>query len=314
MRAGPCSIHPSPRIDAVPRVSVVIPAFDARRFVDETLDSVLAQRGADFDVTVVDDGSSDGTADRVAARGDARLLRRENRGPAAARNAGAALGDSEWIAFCDADDLWAPDKLRRQLEAAEARPGAVLVASGGEEFGARAGSLPAPREGRVTGELIAENFITTSSVLVRREAYVRAGGFDESPALISVEDYDLWLRLSLSGELAGVAEPLVRRRAHDRNLSADHLDLSRKTLLVLERLERTLAPDAYAVELRRRRAALEYGLGRAFLGRGETDAGRRALRRARALEPARTAPALALELVSWLPGRWLRRLRQARRP
>src|SRR5579863_5806919 len=98
-----------------PEVSVIIPTYNRRAMVREAVSSVLAQRDANFELIVVDDGSSDGTSEMLADLKDVKVARTEHRGPAAARNRGVEVARAPLIAFLDSDDLWAPDKLRRQL-------------------------------------------------------------------------------------------------------------------------------------------------------------------------------------------------------
>jgi glycosyltransferase involved in cell wall biosynthesis len=285
----------------MPRVTVAVPAYNAARFIGETLDSIAAQSFHDHEVIVVDDGSSDGTAELVEARGDVRLLRRANGGPAAARTDAIRHGSGELIALVDADDLWEPEKLARQVEALDGDPGLLLVGTAARTFGGPTPPDEAPAEGRVTERLIEVDFLTTSSVMFRRSAFEQAGGFDTTRELISVEDYDLWLRMSLLGRFGFVDEVLVRRRWHESNLSADHLELSRRALRVIEKFETVPGSEPYRQATARRKGQLSYLVGRALLSRGEGREGRAALKRARAFDPSRAGACRALEAVSLLP-------------
>ncbi len=284
----------------MPRVTVAIAAHDAERFLGETLDSVGAQTFDDLEVVVADDGSTDSTAVVAEQRG-VTVLRRRQGGPAAARNDAIAHGKGELIAILDADDLWLPDKLERQVALMDARPDAILVSTRAETLGGPPLPVEQPRGGRVTEALIRQSFLTASSVLMRREAFERAGRFDTEPELVSVEDYDLWLRMSLLGPFAAVDHTLVRRRWHGANISADHLRLTRRTLRVIEKFERLPESLPFAPALTRRRAELNYLLGRALLARGDRLEARRALRTARHTDPRRAGACLALQALSWLP-------------
>jgi hypothetical protein len=203
----------------MPNVSVVIPTYNRERLLGQTLRSALAQRGVDFEILVVDDGSTDGTADDVAALGDhrVRLLRHQRpRGVATARNTGAAAAHGAWVAFLDDDDLWAPDKLARQLDAARTAGGDWVYAGTVEVDGAGRllGGAPPPPPSVLLAQLTRRNPMPagSSNVMVRATLLAEAGGFD--PALRHLADWDLWLRLARQTRPAWVAAPLVAYRIH----------------------------------------------------------------------------------------------------
>jgi len=198
-------------------ISVVIPAYNAAHFLPRSLASVFAQTLPPQEVIVVDDGSTDGTGEVAAALG-ARVIRQENRGLAAARNTGIQHATGEWIALLDADDLWAPEKLARQVSAI--RPDTVLVYTGARHFdenGTRAAqSAIAPPTARKMLRYC--NPIVPSSVLLRREAVLAAGGFREgAPAC---EDWGMWVRLMPLGSFAASPEPLTNYYVHPKSMSA----------------------------------------------------------------------------------------------
>jgi glycosyltransferase involved in cell wall biosynthesis len=203
----------------MPEVSVVIPTHNRRRLLGQTLRSVLGQRGVDFEVVVVDDGSTDGTAEAVAALGDrrVRLLHHEHpRGVATARNVGATAAHGAWVAFLDDDDLWAPDKLARQLDAARAA-GRDWVYAGAVEVDDRHRVLhvePPIAPAEVVRQLPRRNVVPAgaSNVTVRAAALAATGPFD--PSLRNTEDWDLFIRLARRGPPAGVRAPLVAVRLH----------------------------------------------------------------------------------------------------
>jgi len=194
---------------ATPRVSVVIPVWNGERTIAATLDSVLAQTVRDIEVLVIDDGSTDGTAAIVSKSADSRvaLHRFENRGLAASRNRGMRLARGEFIAFVDADDLWRPERLARQLEALDAAPTAALAYSFTDCID-EGGTVVGPgsyivAEGRVYERLLVWNFLDNgSSMIARRDALLASGGFDET--LPAAEDWDLWLRIAWHHEFACV--------------------------------------------------------------------------------------------------------------
>ncbi len=207
-------------------LSVVIPTRNRSALLATTVRSVLSQRDVDLEVIVVDDASSDDTAAVVDSFADHRLamIRKATpSGPGAARNEGAARAAGEWIGFIDDDDVWAPDKLARQVAAAQqagrlwAYTGAVTIGGG---FEILSGTPPLAPEA-VVAALPRFNPIPGggSNVIIRRHLLAEAGGFDEQ--LPPCEDWDLWIRLARSGLPALAAHPLVGYRVHGGNSSLD---------------------------------------------------------------------------------------------
>ena len=214
-------------MSALPAVSVVIPTHDRRDLLADALRGVLEQSGGvDLEVLVVDDGSSDGSAEMVRGLREPRirLLHHEAAaGVSAARNRGIAEADGEWVALLDDDDLWAPDKLARQLKAAEERSrcwayaGVVEIDADGRLLG---GTPPPTPEDLVAG-LAGRNLMPagSSNVIVRHEALSQVGAFDEG--LRHLADWDLWLRLAKVGIPACAPEPLVAYRIHHSQATLD---------------------------------------------------------------------------------------------
>jgi glycosyltransferase involved in cell wall biosynthesis len=218
-----------------PQVSIVIPAYNRRSMLREAVGSVLAQRGVAMELIIVDDGSTDGTWEDLCCGELAQLLagapckcrvaieRSPHRGPAAARNRGAAIGAGEYLAFLDSDDLWAPQKVQRQL--AYMRTHCEFPLCQTQECWLREGRRVNPgirhikRAGDIFEPSLRTCLISPSAVMIRSELFHETGGFDE--ALSACEDYDLWLRI-LSRHQAGLLdEVLVTRRAgHPDQLSA----------------------------------------------------------------------------------------------
>jgi glycosyltransferase involved in cell wall biosynthesis len=206
-----------------PTVSVIIPTFNRAWCLAQAVDSVLAQRFEGFELIVVDDGSTDGTAELLESYGDAiRVVRRENRGVSAARNAGIAAARAELIAFLDSDDLWLPDKLARQVEFFALHPEALICQT--EELWVRNGRRVNPgKRHRKRGGMIFEPsldlcLVSPSAVMARRKLFEQVGCFDEN--LPACEDYDLWLRVSCRLPVHLIAAPLiVKRGGHPDQLS-----------------------------------------------------------------------------------------------
>jgi hypothetical protein len=226
-----------------PSVSVVIAAHNAADTVGGALSSALAQTVAPLEVVLIDDGSSDNTADIAGILGDPiRVIRQSQRGPSAARNAGIAAARGQWVAFLDADDQWHPSKLECQLAALESRPGTVLVASDWSRDLPR-GPLPAVVSQSIvtTRNLLVLNRFQTSTVLAERDAVRRAGGFDSR--LDGAEDWDLWLRLSRTGGIVKLDWPFVQYTDSPAGYSKD---LGRVYETMLAMLDREFASNAAA--------------------------------------------------------------------
>ena len=198
-----------------PLVSVIVPTFDRRESVIRAAQSVLAQDYRTTEVLVVDDGSSDGTAERLEGLGDPRLrvIRQQNGGVARARNRGLAEARGPYIAFLDDDDSWHPEKLSHQVAALEAAPARVGFCHTAIELW-RGDTLvetrPALAQGDVFTSLLLSNPVhaPTTTGLVRREVVEAVGGFD--PALPAIEDWDWLQRVSRLYHLLALDRPLAR--------------------------------------------------------------------------------------------------------
>jgi glycosyltransferase involved in cell wall biosynthesis len=205
-------------------VTVVVPTHNRSALLTLTLHSVLWQRHVDLEVIVVDDGSTDDTAQVLAALADPRIRRIHHptpQGVSAARNRGIAEAGGDWVAFVDDDDLWAPDKLARQLQAARntdrtwAYTGAVSVDGALQIV---SGTPPPPPE-QVAELLPRYNAVPGggSNVVVRRDLLASVGPFDTR--LYNTEDWEMWIRLAKDGPPAGVRSPLLAYRVHLGNAS-----------------------------------------------------------------------------------------------
>lgn len=219
-----------------PDISVVIPTKDRPELLALTLRTVCAQKDVDLEMIVVDDGSEGSAVDDVVtARADPRVRVIRNpkpQGVSAARNRGIAEAAGRWVAFCDDDDLWAPDKLREQITAVRRMDrswvytGAVKIDATSRVVG---GEPPQPPEvvySRLPGWTLIPG--GCSGVMVRRDLLLEVGGFD--PSLVNLADWDLWSRLAQTGPPAWVPLPLTGYRIHSGNSSQD-------TTLVLRELD-----------------------------------------------------------------------------
>jgi glycosyltransferase involved in cell wall biosynthesis len=206
-----------------PLVSVIIPTFNRGWIIKEAIDSVLAQDFSDFELIVVDDGSSDDTAEILAEFSrDIQVIRQSNRGVSAARNRGIEASAGRWIAFLDSDDLWRPQKLSRQVAFFDAHPDAMICQT--EEQWIRNGVRVNPKlrhrkfSGMIFERSLALCLVSPSAVMIRKRLFSDVGLFDES--LPACEDYDLWLRVSCRFPVYLIDSPLIiKRGGHADQLS-----------------------------------------------------------------------------------------------
>jgi glycosyltransferase involved in cell wall biosynthesis len=225
-------------------VSCVVPVHNGVRYLAHAIDSVLEQSCPPGEVVVVDDGSTDGSADAIAAYGDAvTYVHQEHRGPAAARNHGVARTHGELVAFVDQDDWWHPEKLERQLECFAADPALDLCVAHAElrweVTKAAEGSAyrDHPRGQRVPA-------LTTPALLARRTAFDRVGPLDEALRFADATD---WILRAIDHGLRLVVHPdvLLYHRMHDANLTRQrHASGAEYVRLVKATLDRRRAAEA----------------------------------------------------------------------
>src|SRR5215470_2496542 len=307
-------------------VSVVVTTYNQAPYIAASIRSVLAQTYRDFELIVVDDGSTDSTVAELSRyRGDLKYIGQRNRGVAASRNVGIRHTEGKLLAFLDGDDLWKPEKLCRQVEAIEAHPSSGLVVVDGREFGPGhtiRETLMNPwvakqldTEDRVTlrcyRELIGQNLITTmSQVMVPRLVFERIGLSDERFPVSS--DWDLYLRIAACYEVTFLKENLVEYRYLPSSASGprafrffrwglDEIRILRKHVgLAAPEMQQTVK-----AELARRTAAIAEEAYYHALGRDRPWA-RRYLLRVLAANPGSRA-AVAYLVASCTPGALSRR-------
>ncbi len=207
-----------------PEVSVVMAAKNYAHFIAQAIDSVFAQTVADWELVVVDDGSTDATPAAVRPYlGDPRVryVRSDRLGQSRAKNLGERLSRGAFVAYLDADDAWLPTKLEAQLAVLRSRPRVGVVATR-RCFLDAAGAIttdtsPMPPSGDVRAAIFARNFVCFSSVMLRKTVFDHVGGFD--PTLDLAIDYDLWQRVARHYEFACVPEALTLYRTGHGNLS-----------------------------------------------------------------------------------------------
>lgn len=225
-------------------ISVVIPAYGQPDLLQDALESVNQQTVDQIEVIVIDDGSPNSLDSIVASFGDwAQLVRHEtNKGAAAARNTGIKHASGEQIAFLDADDIWKPTKLEKQLSVLENADDVGLVYTGFVQYeldGTEWERYPEARGNIYVDELERDRVHPTSTVMVRRDVLAEVGGFDTT--LPSRQDYDLWLRITEHYEVDYVEEILVDKREQPDSISKDFDSRIEGDLAVFEKVRERAA-------------------------------------------------------------------------
>jgi GT2 family glycosyltransferase len=316
-----------------PLVSVIIPAFNAASHVTSALDSVLAQSFGDYEIILINDGSTDrDQLEQVIQPYISRVhyLTQENRGPGAARNVGIRSAKGEWVAFLDSDDAWLPHYLAEQLKFLRSDPSLDMVycdatLEGDTNAVGRTFMQVCPSSGPVTFEsvLVEQTQVLTSATLVRQRRLQVAGLFDEN--IRYAEDHDLWLRvLHSGGKISYQRQALLRKKVRSDSQGSVPGALLAGEIQSLKKLDRELdlSPSRrtlLAQRLRKIQADLALVEGKALLLTGATDKAYESLTRAYALSPTpklrailvalRIAPRLAVTGARF----WQRRTPQRRR-
>lgn len=265
-------------MDRHPTVSVLMPSFNYARYLPLAIHGVLSQTYSDCELIIVDDCSTDGSREIAedCRRLDDRIVtvfHPTNRGLAATRNTGLAASLGKFIALCDADDIWLPDKLKIQLECFRTRDEIAAVHSDGSIIdvdgcpnGQRFSRLFHRKNQRTSGNLFDElcrrNFICAPSVLLRREAILHAGGFDER--LRSLEDWVCWTKVSSKYPFHYIDDVLVEYRMHRASLSYNSAGMASNRVKAIQLLLDSLSDIAP-----RPLSTMLYSLGMSHLELGE---------------------------------------------
>ena len=226
----------------MPLVSVIIAVRNGARYIAETVESVLAQSYNDFELIIVDDGSTDSTPQIVSEFADPRIkiFSYPPSGVSISRNQGFALSTGKYISFLDADDLWSISKVEDQVSALEKSGGALVAYSWVDSFDSYGADIAAfgrsSYSGDVFNALVDSNFLCCgSNMLIERSAFSQTGGFDSS--IDSAEDWDLALRLAKRYHFVLVSKPQIRYRIRPDSISADIFRMETASLLILKRLD-----------------------------------------------------------------------------
>jgi glycosyltransferase involved in cell wall biosynthesis len=288
-----------------PAVSIILPTYNGMPYLREAIDSVRAQTFSDWELIVIDDGSTDDSVRWLESVADARLriLASEHIAHRARlRNRGIAAARAQWIAFIDSDDRWKANKLERQLDYHAARPelqwsytGRMVIDVDGKRFHHPQHQPWRPHRGWILLPLLAmDATIALPSVLVRRSLLDRAGGFADQRW---GEDYELWIRLAQMAECGLVDEPLVEIRAHP-STSAGRPEVVEAYLQIYERVAGAALDPAVRRAARQQQAHGAIRLGKNLIGR-------------RQFQPAFAALATALRLHPLKPAAWYALMRGA---
>jgi len=222
----------------LPLVSVIIPTYNAEQYIAVAVESVLGQSYRQFELIVIDDGCTDRTAEKLAAYKEARVIRQGNAGPSAARNHGIRIAKGKYCAFLDSDDIMMPERLKLQVHKMEEHSEAGLVYTDLMTFDENGivhkskKEFIKPHSGKVLGKLLRENFITASTVMVRRDCFKKAGYFDES--MNHSEDYKMWLNIAKYYSIEYVDLPLVKYRYHEGSLSRNRIVINTSSYNVVK--------------------------------------------------------------------------------
>jgi glycosyltransferase involved in cell wall biosynthesis len=221
-------------------LSIIIPTFNRCKLLNRALNSVFNQTYSDYEVIVIDDGSTDDTAEMLQKNfTHLRYSCQSNHGVSAARNKGLELAKGEWVAFLDSDDEWLPQKLEKQISLLKAKPGYKICHT--EELwirnGVRVNQMKKHKKagGWIFPQCLPICAMSPSSILIHRSVFDSIGYFDAS--LPACEDYDLWLRITAKYPVLYLEEPLIKKYGgHDDQLSKKHWGMDRYRIQALQNI------------------------------------------------------------------------------
>lgn len=280
------------------KVSVVIPTYNREKIITKALDSVFSQTYQDFEIVVLDDGSTDTTRETIKKYGEkVKYFYQENKGIAGARNSGMKKCSGDYIAFLDSDDYWKPEKLEQQIGLFQNHPEYGMVASQCASIQADGSYREKNRPGKsgwILRDLFNKNFIRTSSAIITRACMDTVGFFDES--LREGEEYDYWLRIAAAFPIGFINASLAVYVDNPRGASTDSLAGRLHRLKVLEKqyLKDAIPEKIYA----RRIADTCHYIGRHYLEKGHRQEGIAYLKKAQRLYPLYMKNLLYLTLRS----------------
>lgn len=274
-----------------PKVSVIIPTYNYARYLPDAIESVLSQTFSDYEIVIVDDGSTDNTVEVLQPyTGKIKYIYKENGGLSSARNVGIQNSIGEYLVFLDSDDMLMPDKLKIQTAILDDNPEVGFVYS--DEYimhGEDKDNMYRAREGRqlpsgnIFKEFFLDSFIAVMTVMVRRSCLDQVGLFDEN--LPCNEDDDLWLRILGKWPVIFSDYPSAIRRIHSSNMSRDRLKMEKYTVIVLERALKRNSNCAKELgnQAHERIGKLRWSMAEQYLRKGDVEAARQELKQCRKL-------------------------------
>ncbi|HOS82944.1 MAG TPA: glycosyltransferase [Methanolinea sp.] len=209
-------------------VSIIIPTYNRASFLIRAIESIFDQTYKNYEIIIIDDGSTDSTKDIMSKYlNNVNYIRILHSGiPAIARNIGIKHSKGEYIAFLDSDDYWCKDKLKKQLKLFNKNKNLGLVCSNAYKINENSKNIYFPKKRdnikKSIFDLIEDNFVITSSCIIRKNILQSSGLFCEQNYLKGIEDYDLWLRIGLISEINYIEEPLCYYTIHNKQLSKDN--------------------------------------------------------------------------------------------
>jgi len=264
-------------------VSVVIPLYNARDVIRDTVATVLAQTWQDFEIIVVDDGSTDGSGDLIR-NCDPRLryVRQENAGVAAARNRGIAESRGDYVALLDHDDLWHPAKLEKQVAILQQRPEVGMVITDVAHIDGEGRAMNLIGRAHNPDELYARLFVqgfvpTPSAAMIRKSILAAVGGFDEAFGSAGMDDHELWPRIAAQTTIVNIGEALTFHR--NREIKPPQIALEHRALLIARLLARFGQEPDKRRYLLREQAYYYADVGKHLVSQGRRDEGRSLLAR-----------------------------------
>ena len=231
-----------------PKVSIILPVYNGEKYLKQAVQSVLWQTFSDFELIIINDGSTDNSSNVIKTFADLRIrvVDQENKGLISTLNIGVEMAKAEYIARIDADDIWSdPNKLAKQVKFLEENPEYVLVGTWAkiiDKTGQKTSVLKTPTtDEEIRNKILIKNGFTHPSVIFSKDACLKAGGFDEQEKY--VEDYGLWLRMGLIGKFANIPEYLMSYRVHTGSVTRQKNLAQCKNSLAIIKKHQTQYPN-----------------------------------------------------------------------